>query len=147
MWKSEPINEVSLFNHPKLHQSRAILKLSKALGHLERFFVYGSLRGNILFLYFSHPIGVSEFNLKKEQILEKMREIYKQNGLRSVLVFKEVQAKLVASCKEVKIDKKDSYVELATGDFDTSNIKDVNLRKAIERIKKIIKQRKEVNND
>jgi len=147
MLKGEPSCEVNLFDHPKLHQSKAILKLSKALGSLERFFEYGSLKGDILFIYFSHPIGVSEFNLKKEQILREMRKIYKQESLKSVLVFKEVKAKLVVGYKEEKIPKKDRFAECATGEFDISHIKNPKIKKAFERIKKLIKHNREADND
>ncbi len=147
MFKSEPIKETSLFNHPKLHQARAINKLSEALGDLKRFFAYGSLQGRVLFLYFSHPIGVSEFSLKKEQILERMREIYKQNELKKVIIFTDVKAKVVPVVVEKQKKENNSYNEIAKGDFDISHIKNKEIKRVFERIKANIKANKEAQND
>ena len=147
MFKSEPTKEISLFNHPKLQQAKAINMLSDALGSLKRFFLYGELRGQVLLIYFSHPIGVSEFGFKREQILEQMRTIYKQNNLRETLIFRDVKAVCKVARKEPTVSKDDSYKELASGEFDTSGVQNEHIKRAFERIKQHIKANREGKDD
>ena len=148
MWKTEPTKAVSVLNHPKLQQAKDIdILCNLSLGRLDKFYSYGAIRGKTLFIYFTHSIGASEFNLRKEQILAKMREVYKKRGLKRSLIFTDVQAKVVPGRKESKVEKKDSFVELAKGDFDTSHIKDPVIAKHFRNIKQIIKDRREAQND
>ncbi len=143
-WNTEPTKAISVLNHPKLQQARDIKTLSKGLDNLQKFFVCGSLRNNVLILYFSHPIGVSEFNLRKEQILSRMRKIYAEKGLVKRLYFKAVIAKLSQShSKNGKIIKERTYTELAHGNFDTSHIKNPDIKKQFERIRATIKKNRE----
>ena len=145
-WNTEPTKAVSVLNHPKLKQAKDIdILCNLSLGKLDKFYRYGAIRGKTLFIYFMHPIGVSEFNLKKEQILNKMREVYIRRDLKKSLVFTDVQAKLVPEHKETKVAKKDSYTEIATGDFEIRT-KDEKIAKIFRRIKRIIKDRREAKN-
>jgi len=122
----------------KLKEAKAIRELVKALGSLERGFVYGSLKGEVLTLFFNHPAIVSEFNMQKEQILEKMRKIYKEKGLKESIVFKSLRAAFVAKSSSKKRDTEQKREEIATGDFEIK-AKDLDIKKALERIREHIR--------
>ncbi len=127
----------SVFNHPKLKEANGIRELSKALGALERGFLYGSVRGDVLSLYFNHPIFVSEFKMQKEQIVAKMRAIYKEKKLREVLFFKEIKAVFIAKNNTQVKEEKKIEKDISSGVFDIK-CKDKELQRAFERIQKQI---------
>ena len=125
-------------NSYKLDEHRAINELSEALGGLKRSFLYGSLRGDVLTLYFNHPAIVGEFNMQKEQILEKMRRIYKEKSLKRSIVFRDVRADFVAKSEPIKKEEEPKNKEIATGDFEIK-AKDPQIKKMLEKIREHIR--------
>jgi inorganic pyrophosphatase/exopolyphosphatase len=137
-----------LVDNRKFKEAEGIKILSEALGDsLKRMFDYGSVKGDVLTLYFVHPAGVWEFNSKKDEILKKMREIYKEKSLRELIYFKSVKAKSSLKRVIVSEDSKDNRSnfnkELANGEFDLSGVEDVQLRKILSNIRECIKRNKE----
>ncbi len=125
----------SALSSPKLKEHKAIRELSEALGVIKKSFLYGSLRGSVLTFYFNHPGAVSEFNMQKESILEKMRSIYKEKRLKDSIVFNSVNASFVAkhSFSEEK-KSKSRNIEIARGEFEVQ-CKNPELKKIFESIK------------
>lgn len=130
-------------NSPKFHQANAIRELIQAMSEgMQKQFCYGELRGDVLTLWFSHPLCVSEFNLGREKILEKMRQIYKEKKLGSSLRFREVVARTKPYEPKPPPSPKTTceYKEQSTGEFEIK-AKDPELVRIFENIKKIIKER------
>ncbi len=123
----------------KLKQVNAITLLADALGDkLKAHFSYGSLVGDTLIFHFNHAGASFMFGQQKERIVERMREIYKANNLRGLLVFKKVESKAILIVKE-KIEA-EKEIELATGNFDIGDNVDIEIRRLFEQIRKSIQK-------
>ncbi len=128
----------SALSSPKLREHEAIRKLSAALGErMQPFFSHGSLTGDELVLYLTHPGIVSEFGMKKEEILQKMREIYKTENLKQAITFRRVRAALKPKPAPEQ-EKNESAADRATGDFEILAA-DEGIKRRFERIRAQIK--------
>lgn len=136
---------IDIDHHPKLKQRQAIDKLADALPEpLLRGFRHGELRGTVLVLHFSHPAHLNEFKLRRDEILQRMREIYKEHGLRESIVFRDVraEAQFVPQRQEQQPrTTAETYDEPAEGNF-RNDIRSPELRKLFERIRVTIKERR-----
>ncbi|MDD3452579.1 hypothetical protein [Sulfurimonas sp.] len=122
----------------KFKEHDAIRKLSAALGErMQPFFSHGSLMGDELVLYLTHPGIVSEFGMQKAQILGKMREIYKEENLKQSITFRRVRAALKPKPAPAT-EKKESTADRATGDFEIF-AEDEGIKRRFERIRAQIK--------
>lgn len=63
-------------------------------------------------IVFSNFFALQEWSKKEASIMERMRELYKQRGLKEIVVFHQVLAKAKGQNR--------TYKELSTGEFDTS---------------------------
>lgn len=123
---------------PKLQQAHAIRKLQQALeGELGSLVLYGAIRGETLVWHFSHPAALMSWRLQKEQVIERMRRIYKEERLGSVLRFRRVDAKVVPVTLEPAV-KEERPKERATGNFAIAEGLDPRIRQSFERIAKHI---------
>lgn len=124
---------------------RAIQKIAKSgLGaSLLPLFRYAKIKGDVLFLVFKHEAGSFEFRFQKEQIKSKMRGFYslfkaemKEHGI----VFKDIEAVVIAEPKEVVAKQKDiRFDERSRGFFD--NRATGSLAVLFEDIQKTIKEK------
>jgi len=138
-FKKADEQSVNIFNHPKLKEAESIRKITEAFDdRLKKFFVYGTVKGDTLFLFFNHQIGLLEFNGKKDKYLEKMRAIYKKERLKDVLFFRKVNAQLKLESGK-KIDNTKREPDVAEGDFEIK-CKNPQLKKMFENIRSIIKE-------
>ncbi|GEM_PF-2054332 len=135
--KRADLNSVDILSSPKLKEARAIRELSRAFLELESRFVYGSISGEVLVLYFDHPGAVGEFEMKKSEILKRMREIYKEKGLKEVLIFRSIKAAFVQSRKK-ETQKQEQRADRAKGDFEI-RVENPEIRRYFERIKEYIR--------
>ncbi len=131
-------------NHPKLKQHQAIDKLVDALPEpLLKGFRYGQLRGNILVLHFTHPAHLNEFRIRRDEILQRMREIYKEHRLKDVIVFKEVKAEArYHPPPQPSSQKSLDFTDRAEGAFE-NRVTHPELHRIFENIRNIIKERKQ----
>jgi hypothetical protein len=106
---------------------------------------FGYMKGSILYFVFSHPVGLSEFNNKKNFILKNI-EILREYG------------KVRLNIEDIKAYVKDfvpnqpkgcyfkpaiiKYSEISNADFDNI-FEDASLRKIVEKLKTNIKKIKE----
>jgi len=132
---------LSALDNPKLKQATAIDILAKCLGEkLLKFFRYGIVKGDVLKIYFSHPAVLIEFRNKKQEILAKMRIVYKEENLREVLVFREVLAFSIPTVPSKPAPSTQPlFYEKATGIF-VIKAKDSDLNNIFTRIQKSIKE-------
>ncbi len=141
-FKDAKQKEVDIFNHPKFQQAEAIKKLvSVCSDSLKKGFEFGSIGDdNTLILFFSHPAYTHEFCLKHDEIIPKMREIYKKERLAGVLYFKRVVAKNTPKYKPkiTKSNQDNKYAEKSTGNFKIG-CKNERLRSLFEDIQTIVK--------
>lgn len=128
------------FDHPKMHTARAINQLADALPDtLARWYRYGSLQGETLTLYFSHPGALLEFRQHKEHILEEMRRIYIDQGLKQTLFFRRIDAKIKHdSPPPVTRPTPRRTTETSTGTFEV-RCKDEDITQCFHQIRNIIK--------
>lgn len=92
-------------------------------------------------IVFSHPLALQEWKMEKARTLEKMRELYKQRGLKKMLVFYQVLVEVVFSYspnKEIK-ESKQIYKERSSGEFEIK-VQDTTLRSIFKSIQAAIKQ-------
>ncbi len=127
----------SALGSPKLKEHEAIRKLSAALGEMQPFFSHGSLTGDELVLYLAHPAIVSEFGMKKEEILQKMREIYKAENLKQSITFRRVRAVLKSKPAPAQ-EKNEIPADRATGEFEILAA-DEGIKRRFEHIRALIK--------
>lgn len=135
---------IDLTTHPKMLEHTAIKKLTNAFSKpLQQNFCYGSITDDKrLIFYFKHPLHVNEFNMQKDDIKQKMREIYKQERLMGLIFFKDIDArsKFDMSPKTKNTDISLKYDERSKGVF-TNNAKSKTLFEAFEMIREAIKER------
>jgi len=110
---------------------------------LSNLFRYAKIKGNVLFFVFKHQTAKFEFAYKKEDIKAKMRgyySLYKEDLKANNVVFKEIEACVIAEPKEVLHVKPTTliYGERSTGSFDIT-CTDPALRALFEDIKKTIR--------
>jgi len=128
---------------PKLQQAHAIRTLQKALeGELGRLVLYGALRGETLVWHFSHPAALMSWRMQKERVLERMRAIYKEEKLGSVLRFRRVDATVVPVSLEREAEPERPQ-ERATGNFAIAEGLDPRIRQSFERIARHIRHYQE----
>ncbi|PZT47245.1 hypothetical protein B6S12_10090 [Helicobacter valdiviensis] len=92
-------------------------------------------------IVFNHQVGLNEFKYKEEQILNKMRILYKERNLKDWLSFSKVLAEVSfkPTLKETKKQEKQTYKERATGNFEIK-CKNTELAEYFKRIQNIIKE-------
>ncbi|MGP1450287.1 MAG: hypothetical protein ACTTJS_04085 [Wolinella sp.] len=87
--------------------------------------------------------ALKEFENNKPQTLERMRELYKERGLKSLLYFKEVRAQwfVIALKSSPKEKSKSEYIykEQSRGEF-RNLAKDEGIRAKIEEIREVIRR-------
>jgi len=88
-------------------------------------------KGQKLVIVFSNFFALQEWSKKEASIMERMRELYKQRGLKEIVVFHQVLAKAKGQNR--------TYKELSTGEFDTSYCAPI-LGVIMDRIKIAIKE-------
>ena len=128
---------------PRLAQAQAIRKLSKALPpKLQQFLLYGAIEGDALVFYFFHSAVLMEFERDKKLILERMRAIYKEEGMNTALIlFRRISAKSKPRAP-VKKEEPVKTPERAQGNFEIYS-SDEQIRKKFEQIRRHIQQRGE----
>lgn len=91
-------------------------------------------------IVFNHPLALQEWRAQEKKTLLKMRELYKQRGLKDVVVFCKVLSKVSfkPTSSEVEKQKEQTYKERATGEFKIKAT-DENLKACFESIKELIK--------
>lgn len=91
-------------------------------------------------IVFNHPLALQEWKREEKQTLEKMRALYKQRGLKDIVVFSKVLSKVSfkPTLSEVEEQKEQTYKERATGEFKIKAT-DENLKACFESIKELIK--------
>lgn len=136
--------QISLATHPKMKQHDAIDKLADALPEpLLKGFRYGELRGTVLVLHFTHPGHLNEFRIRKDEILEKMRVIYKEQELKGVISFKDVKAeqRYQPPPKE-QSEQSLEFEDRSWGDFENTQT-NPELHRIFESIRTKIKERRD----
>jgi hypothetical protein len=127
---------------------RAIQEIAKAGlegdENLSRFFRYAKIRGEVLFFVFNHQVAKMEFGYKKESILKRLREHYKNNKKKMAeesIIFRRVEAIVVFEMKKEEPKREpERCKERAKGDFE-NRFRDEKLQKTLEAIRSIIKAR------
>ena len=137
------LGEGTALNSPKLREAQAIAKLSKALGgKLLHFYVYAAVEGEMLVFYFSHPAILMEFENQKESVIDKMRKIYKEEGMKpELLFFKKISAKVKAKAHKREV-RDETEEDRATGAFEI-RATDPGLAKMFRSIQRTIKEKNE----
>ncbi len=94
----------------------------------------------VCIILFNHPLALQEWKREEKQTLEKMRVLYKQRGLKDIVVFSKVLSKVSfkPTLSEREEQKEQTYKERATGEFKIK-AKDENLKACFESIKELIK--------
>lgn len=95
----------------------------------------------VCIILFNHPLALQEWKREEKQTLEKMRVLYKQRGLKDIVVFSKVLSKVSfkpTPKSEREEQKEQTYKERATGEFKIK-AKDENLKACFESIKELIK--------
>lgn len=135
--------KIGLEGHPKIKQQQAIKELIEALSEpMRNALDYGEVQHKTLILHFKHPAMVQEFGMQREAILQKMREIYRNNSLREKIVFERVEAKAKFTVPQKQpIDKNLPFDEQAKGEFE-NNIADPRMHAMFEKIRSKIKERR-----
>jgi len=142
---------MNIFEHPKFKEAQAINLLAEALSPpLKRSFCYGGVKNEVLILRFDNHVAVAEFGISRDRIKEKMRVIYKDNNLKSVIKFREIRAKEISVETREKMKRREkpkskSYTEKSSGSFDNKIPKDSELYGIIEEIREGIKKYREVS--
>ncbi len=139
MERDRDTGEKTALDSHRLKEAKAVRELSVALGEkFLKFFVYGAVEGNTLVFYLNHPTMVSEFSIHKENIVAKMRNIYREKNLKEVIRFRDVKADI----KHRAVKREDSQKkqkDRATGDFEIL-AKDESIRGAFEKMRRVIKE-------
>jgi len=136
----------SALERPELERARAIRTLAAALGEaMESHLLYGRIRGDTLEWVFDHPAMVGEFAMHREEILERMRQIYREKKLKDLLVFRRVTARSEARPPR-QSPRPQSRREVATGSFEIQ-VNSPALRGVFERIREHIKAAREGGDD
>lgn len=94
----------------------------------------------VCIILFNHPLALQEWKREEKQTLEKMRVLYKQRGLKDIVVFSKVLSKVSfkPTPSEKEEHKEQTYKERATGEFKIKAT-DENLKACFESIKELIK--------
>ena len=88
-------------------------------------------KGQKLVIVFASLLGLKQWQVKESQILERMRQIYKERGLKEIVSFNKVVAEMQGG--------KLLYQERAQGEFQIfSNTPEI--RAIFERIQSVIKE-------
>lgn len=88
-------------------------------------------KGQKLVIVFASLLGLKQWQVKESQILERMRQIYKERGLKEIVSFNKVVAEMQGG--ELL------YQERAQGEFQIfSNTPEI--RAIFERIQRVIKE-------
>jgi len=140
--------QINIESHPKTLQHQAIDKLADALPDaLRRGYRFGELRGSILVLHFTHPAHLNEFKIKKQEILQRMRKIYGENKMQQVIKFTDVKAEQrYQPPPKPEQTKSMDFEDRAKGDFENP-VTHPGLHASLERIRKIIKERRDGKED
>ena len=89
-------------------------------------------KGQKLVIVFASVLDLKQWQVKESQILERMRQIYKERRLKEIVSFNEVVANLYQERAQV-------YQERAQGEFQIfSNTPEI--RAIFERIQRVIKE-------
>lgn len=143
--KYEDQKPVDIFTHPKMQKQRAIKVLMGVCSEsIRRGFEFGRVgEDKVLRLFFTHPACLQEFNFNKDEILVKMREVYKSQKLMGAIFFNKVEGKIAT---KIKVNQKKQeninckYVEKSTAQFQNKATNE-RLRRIFEDIREIIKNR------
>ncbi len=95
----------------------------------------------VCIILFNHPLALQEWKREEKQTLEKMRVLYKQRGLKDIVVFSKVLSKVSfkpTPKSEREEQKEQTYKERATGEFKIKAT-DESLKACFESIKELIK--------
>lgn len=91
-------------------------------------------------IVFKHNLALAEWNHTQSQILERMRELYKERNLKQVVVFNAVKAEAEFKPIQKENTRQETLVfkEQSSGNF-TIHCQDENLRKIFLEIQESIK--------
>lgn len=141
-----PVGESSqkLMDQKGYRQQEAISKLIFALPDaLRRGLEGGRIHGEKLVLRFAHPGHEHEFRNRKAEIMQGMREIYRAEGLRGMIVFRDVVTESEFRPPPApKQEVKQEYTEPAKGEF-SNVLPPGEMRDMFERIRAKIKENQE----
>jgi len=125
-----------------LKEQQAIKELKLALGNLQAGFKHAGVHNDILKLTFVSKMHQQEFLTNKDEILKKMRQIYKDKNLKDKISFTSVIA-LYSSKPALKQTSKSKKLELPFDERSTGNFKNVcsgKIGSLFEQIKNNIKE-------
>ena len=125
---------------PKLEAAKAIRKLEAAIeGDLAKMLLYGSVKGETLVWHFSHPAAMMSWATERKAIVERMRTIYKEEGLGRIIRFRRVDAKVLPVRMESPKEE-ERQPEPATGNFAIPQSMPPELRRRFENIARAIRE-------
>jgi hypothetical protein len=127
---------IDLSSNKKLDEQKAIKLLADGLGDIKRLFLYGGVSNNTLRLTFSSPAGASEFNSKRDRYIAEFRKIYKEQNLKELIYFQNIEVVSVFRAKQK--GKKEVYIDRAKGEF-INKAKNPKIYKMFEEIRGAIR--------
>jgi hypothetical protein len=136
----ERLHPAGALASPKLEEAKAIRKLEAAIeGDLAKMLLYGSVKGETLVWHFSHPAAMMSWATERKAIVERMRTIYKEEGLGRIIRFRRVDAKVLPVRMEPP-RQEEPRPESATGHFAIPQSMPPELRRRFENIARAIRE-------